>query len=172
MKKATIQLMALIAIVAMAVACGSDPEPTTTTDAGTTAADGAVDAASDATTTNADPGCTSADDQAFNKLLTDDKAKGGAMATAVSNCTLKKGCLGKADADAKKNCIRDCLLEDALLKDNKVSSNCAACYGTYKGFCGADKCITDCAADPSSAGCSKCLETNCDPDFSKCVSGK
>jgi hypothetical protein len=155
-------------------------DATATTDAGKTATDsgGAVDAAGDATaTTDAGKtakygaGCTSTDDTAFRKLLGDDTAKGDEFRGVVKDCTLTKGCLSKADEAAKVSCISDCIATAPISTTGKLSLDCATCYGHYKGYCGAAKCITFCAVDAASAGCSKCLADNCDPEYELCVAG-
>ena len=198
MKKATIQLATLIAIAAMATACGTDSETKTAAtdsgsatdgtvadgtaaDAGTTDGTAAGDVAlsgdtttttdAGAATTNFGKGCSGADDQAFLGSLQKDATKGKAMADLVGDCTLKKGCLAKADAQAKKDCIVKCIVEDKVATDNKLSQDCASCLGIYKGFCGADKCIAKCAADTASQKCADCLKDNCDGEYDKCIAG-
>ena len=185
MKIATVQFAALFAIVAMTTACGTETTTTTTAvDSGSTATDAGADAGTDAgTTTDAGTatdagatakygkGCTSADDQAFLGGLQKDAAAATAFAGLISNCTLKKGCLALADAPAKQACITKCIVEDKIATDGKMSNDCASCYGVYKGFCGADKCIAKCAADPQAQKCSDCLATNCDPEYNKCLAG-
>ena len=160
---------------------GDDTDSAATTDtasatdsvASDAAGDAADDAAGDATTTTAKygAGCTAAADVAFRTLISTDAAKGTEFLSVVKDCTLTKGCLSKADEAAKTGCIRDCIADATISKDNKLSLDCAACYGTYKGFCGAAKCITFCAVDAASAGCTKCLADNCDPNYELCLLG-
>lgn len=94
-------------------------------------------------------GYSTATDQAFMSKLTTNASLANAMTVLVSDCTLKKGCLVECDAKAKKDCITTCIATDSLASSNNVSTDCASCFGVYKGFCGADKCIAKCAAHPA-----------------------
>ena len=185
------KLMSLLVAVALTVAaCGGDDhddhdhgnKTDTTVASDASAADGSAtgDATSGGDTADlpgeATPsfgaGCSAADDQALLKVLTDNaNGEAGKMANIVKDCTLTKGCMAKDTEDQQKDCIRDCVLESDLAKDNKMSSDCAACFGTYKGWCGANKCLAKCAVDPSSQACSDCLAKECDPVYDLCLAG-
>lgn len=174
---------ALIAALTWLPGCGSDDTTTTTTtdtantadaasDATDTTSADAVDAVGDATVTYSfGAGCSGADDQAFRTMLGGDSAKASEFTGLIKDCTLTKGCLAKTPDSAAQDCIRDCILDSQLTKDGKLTSDCAACYGTYKGHCGAKKCISKCAVDAGSADCSACLKENCDPIYELCLEG-
>ena len=155
---------ALIAALTWLPGCGTDDTTTTTTTDTATAAD---------TTTAATfgAGCSGADDQAFRTALGGDAAKAGEFTSLIKDCTLTKGCLAKGSDKEAQDCIRDCILDAQISKDGKLTSECAACYGTYKGHCGAKKCIAKCAVDAGSPDCSACLAENCDPVYELCLAG-
>ncbi len=186
----TIRLsLALIAALTWLPACGSDDSNSGTTATDTATANDTT-SGSDATTgddatTGGDSttagdttatasygkGCTADDDKAFRTLLSTDADKGKEFTGVVKDCTLTKGCLAKGSDKEAQDCIRDCILDAQISKDGKLTSDCAACYGTYKGHCGAKKCIAKCAVDAGSADCSACLKENCDPFYDLCVEG-
>ncbi len=191
-------MLALVAVVLSAAACGSStttPAATTDTTAVTdVAADttSGTDAATDATKTGSDTtvvadtstmdmnmgtdttvttgpvGCTGTDDKAFLTSLAD-ATKKGKIATDLQTCTLKKGCLTKATDNDKIKCISDCF-EGLYSTSDKITNSCSDCFG-LTGWCGVNKCLTDCAVDASSKACGDCIATNCDPLSGACNAG-
>lgn len=181
-------MLALAAVALMAAACSSS----TTAAAGTPAADVTTTADTKAPTDTAAPadtvaaadtvtatdtaaatdaaagekGCLAAADKTYLDGLNADATKKAAFGDASLTCTLKKGCLAKSGDAAQQSCIADCLAAATGL-----TTNCAACYGGYS-WCGAKKCLAQCAADPLSQPCSDCLGTNCDPVKNDCAAGK
>ena len=185
-------MLALAAVSLMAAACSSttassatpakdtvttdDIAPTTDVPADTaapadvlktdTAPATDVPVAADVTATASDKGCLAAADKTYLDGLNADSTKKAAFGDASLTCTLKKGCLAKSGDAAQQQCIADCLQTLTPL-----TANCAMCYGGYS-WCGAKKCLADCAADPLSAACSACLGTNCDPVKNACAAGQ
>ena len=192
-KSQTFKMLALVTVVVAFAACGSTPSTSggstddATSDLGlagdSTATTG--DVAGDTTVANlctyatptTDPGCTSTADKAAVAALKADTTKGDNFASVVADCTLKNGCLamgGSCATDDEKSvaqglCIADCIVANT---NSLVSKKCAWCYGEYSGVCGFRYCLNQCAAAPSSKGCSDCLAANCDPVADACKAGK
>lgn len=177
-------LLALAAVAAMAFGCEEEKKTTTTTDttsgdtaagdmaAGDTAAmdtatgdTAAADVAADVSAVAA-TGCTAKGDQDFLAGLAD-ATKVTAFKAELSNCTLKKGCLGKANATAKIQCIADCM--DVAYAAGGLTKGCSACYG-LTGYCAAGPCLGSCI-DSASAACGECVAKNCDPYTNACKAG-
>ncbi|HAN30862.1 MAG TPA: hypothetical protein DCQ06_04635 [Myxococcales bacterium] len=187
MNTSQMKMMSLFATIMMAfAACGGDDDhddhdhgSQNTTDSESTdgtEADAGTEGDAAGLPADATPsfgaGCSAADDQAFLKVLTDNAdGEAGKVTNIVKDCTLTKGCMAKDTEDEQKDCIRDCVLESDLVKSNKVSNDCAACFGTYKGWCGAKKCLAQCAVDAGSQACGDCLASNCDSVYDLCLAG-
>ncbi len=76
----------------------------------------------------------------------------------TTSCLLS--CISHADVEG---CTRSCVEAQTSL-----SSGCVGCF-TASGVCGITNCLAQCAADPSSEGCSVCLEdSGCIADFFTC----
>lgn len=111
-------------------------------------------------------GCAGKGDQDFLGGLAD-PAKSNAFKVDLSDCTLKKGCLGKANATAKVQCIADCM--DAAYAASGISKSCSACYG-LTGYCAAGPCLLACI-DSANPACSTCVAEKCDPATNACKAG-
>ena len=180
-------LLALAAVAAMAFGCEEEKTTTTTsTTTDTVAGDTAKDSAAPGDTVTGDTvtgdtapadvaadvsaaaatGCTAKGDQDFLGGLAD-ATKLTAFKAELSNCTLKKGCLGKANATAKIQCIADCM--DAAYAAGGLTKGCSACYG-LTGYCAAGPCLGSCI-DSASAACGECVAKNCDPYTNACKAG-
>jgi hypothetical protein len=82
----------------------------------------------------------------------------GTARTTAQDCG-KGECLGSADEDCARNCILGAL---------EMTSDCASCYADFVN-CTIAKCVGACFADPDSAGCRECQETEgCRPTFDTC----
>jgi hypothetical protein len=172
-------LLALAMVAIAAVGCGEDSKTTTTTTTDTTSdttpsdtADVAgdvtttTDVAGDATATAG--GCSGDADKAFRAMISGDQGKTTTFANDLKNCTLAKGCLGKPTDSEKIACIGACV-KDIYGKDG-LTTSCSNCYG-LTGWCGAAKCLAQCAADPTSQACTDCRNTNCKPIEDACNAG-
>lgn len=80
-------------------------------------------------------------------------------ARATAQVCGKEECLGSEDED----CARDC-----ILRDLKMTSECAACYADTVN-CTIANCLAECIADAESKGCLACQEAEgCRPTFNEC----
>ena len=59
----------------------------------------------------------------------------------------------------------DCAAQ--CLRENSLSAGCANCAGQYAA-CTANKCLVECAADPTAPGCLACADANCLDAFQSC----
>ena len=59
----------------------------------------------------------------------------------------------------------DCAAQ--CLRENSLSADCANCAGQYAA-CTANKCLVECAADPTAPGCLACADANCLDAFQSC----
>ena len=60
----------------------------------------------------------------------------------------------------------DCAAQ--CLRENSLSADCANCAGQKYAACTANKCLVECAADPTAPGCLACADANCLDAFQSC----
>jgi hypothetical protein len=148
--------------------CSDDTDPVKTPDSKVPTTDAK---ATDAKKTDA----KATDAKATDAKATDAKATGACVNTADTALLDTKD---KRDAVTAKAtaCGTGCLVADAapavcslacVKKETNLSEGCSTCYATIIS-CVFSKCLSECAAAPTSTACGTCRETNCNAAFYTC----
>lgn len=185
MSRSTLLLLVVAVPAALLVACGSDTtsgttstsgggsEATTTSATGTGGAGGAS-GSTGATGTGGDATTTTSTSSTSTSSTSSTSSTGTGM-MAMGACTNGPDLAIVQAKDVKKiaeDCGKSSLGAEPATKNciktgTNLSDGCVTCFDDIVQ-CVVMKCFNQCFADPGSAACMTCRETNCNPAFKTC----